>query len=112
MLWGVIMNRNEMYLWRHVRKPWMMPTLYSFFGIINIQPRGEPITKEELDAEHPFLPMIEAVGTRCGTDVINPENFCRYDGLIKSVDYGSDEMFGVLCPHISTTQIQIRHGQY
>ncbi|MDO8728732.1 MAG: hypothetical protein Q7K26_02435 [bacterium] len=88
---GIIANRNERRLWQEFPRRFLIPTLYSFGPLINIQKRGEKISQEELDASHPFQGFLEGMPPKLIADMTRATNFCRYKGRICLVDYGNDE---------------------
>lgn len=92
LLTGIRANRNEYRLWQEFPRRFLIPTLYSFGWLINIQERGESINQEELDASHPFQGLLEDMPSNLIADMTRATNFCRYQGRICLADYGSDEV--------------------
>lgn len=88
ILAGFIANRQEFAIWRSVGGKPLMPTLFSFGGFLTIQRRGEPVSADELMAEHPFRGSLESCGPDVLIDLLKAENFCRYEGSIRLLDYG------------------------
>ncbi len=93
LLSGVIANRHEFRLWRQSPQTYLVPTLFSFFGLVNIQVRGERISEAELSADHPFPILLQSMTEAGRGDMMRPVNFCRLNGHVMLVDYGSDECY-------------------
>lgn len=90
---GVLANRNEYRLWQESPRHFLVPTLYSFGWLINVQRRGESITQEDLEAGHPFRTLLVDKSPRYAGDMTKAANFCRYEGRVCLLDYGSYETF-------------------
>lgn len=86
---GLRANLGESRLWKNSPHPFMVPTRFSFLGLVNVQDRGEPITDEELSAGHPFAPLLENVPQALREDMTSRDNFCRYNSRVCILDYGS-----------------------
>ena len=90
---GIISNHQESCLWRECRRDYMVPTIFSLAGLINVQWRGSRLSQEELDREHPFAHELVGLDAETIHDLIKVENFCRLRGKVCLADYGSDETF-------------------
>lgn len=93
---GIIANRNEYRLWQESRHNFLVPTLYSFWYLINIQKRGESISQKEFITSHPLKKLLAGKSPAFVNDMTQAENFCRYEGQVSLLDYGSDETFALL----------------
>jgi hypothetical protein len=68
------------------------PTLYSFLGLINIQPRGGAITDEDI-AHCPFRDLASERGAeREFADLSQAKQFARFGSRILLVDMGMPEV--------------------
>jgi hypothetical protein len=83
---GMYANRNEYLYYKASKDPRVMPTIAQLFsGWIIIQPRGTPISANEL-SQKPSL--RQRVGVE-SCEVDKAAQFCRHpDGRIVLVDYG------------------------
>ena len=86
---GILANRNEYRLWQESPRHFLVPTLYSFCWLINVQRRGKPISQEELDSNHPFPALLVGKPLKFAGDMMKAANFCRYEGRVCLLDYGS-----------------------
>src|SRR3989344_3210630 len=86
---GILANRNEYRLWQETPRHFLVPTLYSFCWLINVQRRGESVSQEELRVGHPFRVLLEGRSPGFVGDMTKTANFCRYEGRVCLLDYGS-----------------------
>lgn len=100
---GVAVNRREYRLWQEFPHHFMVPTLYSLRGIVNIQMRGQAISEEELALSHPFRSSLKGMTPDAIGDMVKAMNFCRYEGHICLLDYGSEDTFALF------SQPEIQH---
>lgn len=98
---SLITNWNEWMVWTASPECFMAPTFFSFFGIVNIQKRGTPVTQAEVDANHPFRHLLWNESLDFVFDMTQAPNFCKIDGRICIVDYGSKESFRLFSQKIS-----------
>lgn len=89
---GVIANRIECELWRMSPRSSMVPTLFSFGGLVNVQWCGQTITEDELAASHPFREHLADMTPRLKHDMRKVTNFCHYEGRVCLADYGDEEL--------------------
>lgn len=64
----------------------LMPTLWTFFYLVNVQQRGEPVPADTLP-EHPLLHHVP-LGTTAADDILRPQQFCKFNDQTYLVDYG------------------------
>ncbi len=86
---GILANRNEYRLWRESPRQFLVPTLYSFGWLVNVQSRGESISREELEADHPFRTLLVGKPLKFTGDMMKAAYFCRYEGRECLLDYAS-----------------------
>ncbi len=89
MMLGVICNLNEWRFSRQYKNADVEPVIFSLWGLINIQARGEPVREDEL-ASCPFQNEIERDHSRhtsCDIDVAH--QFARFNGHVRLIDYGN-----------------------
>jgi hypothetical protein len=86
---GIIANIEEKRFYSKHPSLALAPTLFSFFGIVNIQRRGVPIKENELS----FCPFRQCVipGLKY-QDLDFAKHFARIEGRICLVDYGNVEV--------------------
>lgn len=91
VLRGLIANWMEFYFYQWTRHPVLQPTLFSLFGLLNIQKYSEPCGKKN----DPFLYLREVAGYRAVSKDMhhfgNPKNFSVVNGKLRFLDYGSKE---------------------
>lgn len=99
-LWfrGIMANINEMRYWIfHYDNPLLMPTYFSLFGLVNIQPIVEPIrtlSNDEIYQKIYLATDIENEMDDYNTHAWEDINFTkRKDGGIAMYDYGSSRAF-------------------
>lgn len=91
VLGGLMANWNEFIFWLKTRNKFLLPTYFSFFGLINIQKKGEVLIWEEGDF-FVFLQRNSKEKDQVFVDshsFDNPQNFCIDNGKLKMIDYGS-----------------------
>ena len=89
-------NRREyLYFKKHKNEETLLPIIKAFmFGCIIIQPKGNVLTPSN-PRWIKFLKKIIKRGVN-NVDLIKPENFCEFNGLIKMLDYGSNQTQEIL----------------
>lgn len=83
---GVVANLEEYWYWKQNPGLPLADTIFSFFGLINIQLRGKPIAEAELSV----CPFREIAHT--DFDLQRAVHFGRVKGRIVLLDYGSKEL--------------------
>ncbi len=58
LLEGFRDNRSERRYWKRTKHPFLQPTLFSAFGVVNIQKMGHDVRK---DWDHEMLPTVRAL---------------------------------------------------
>ncbi len=93
---GIMANINEMrFCWGNIRNPFMIPTYFSFFGLMNIQPLIVPIPELGCKLHEKFIMIIDQ-HTEMFEDnhAWEDRNFTiRKDGTVAVYDYGSSRAF-------------------
>lgn len=87
---GAWANMIEVQVFEKTQHPGLAPTLLTFFGIMNVQRRGKPVTEVELLREHPFAHLVHIEVLT--VDLSKPANFCRINGKVVLCDYGQIEL--------------------
>lgn len=93
---GVIANIIEYRIYQKFPDLPVAPTLFSFFGLINIQVRGNPI-KRTPSSDCPFR-IFSKLYPDCG-DLVDIKNFAEIDGRIVLIDCGSRKFEQILETH-------------
>ena len=87
---GIYANKLEYQLYKKGWRPELVPTIFSIWGLVNLQMRGEPVSDDALRACNPFAdlakdPVYEG-------DLIRGVNFSRFGGDIRLHDYGNPQL--------------------
>lgn len=112
LLGGIHANWLEFVFYVKTRNPFLQPTYFSFFGLLNIQKAGKECTLELVDV---WCNLQEITNMGCFPDghaFANPANFSLEDGKLRMFDYGSvgtceviskygDKMFQEFDPNFS-----------
>lgn len=85
LLGGIMANVDEYYFNREFPDLPLAPTLFTFFGLVNIQVRGKSVAESEL-ADCPFQDLAKG---RPELDLHETRQFCRIGGKIVLADYGN-----------------------
>lgn len=94
-LWtkGLRDNWKEFVFFIKYRKPFLQPTFFSLFGLVNIQKYGQIISRKkarEIKLHHQFWVLTEREFLDDSHHFVNSANFCiSEDGHLRIVDYGS-----------------------
>jgi hypothetical protein len=89
---GIMENWREFIFYLFNRSPFLMPTYFSLFGIINIQEKGEVAKIETVDLWCQLAQMTNHAVNCCGHHFANPGNFCNENGHLKIFDYGNPKV--------------------
>lgn len=88
LLGGAYANWNEFYFYLKTRHPFIQPTYFSLFGLLNVQMYDEPCRAEWTNF---FTQLDELTDRKASEDphhFANPRNFCLHDGKLRMLDYG------------------------
>lgn len=88
---GMMANWNEFIFFIKTRNSFLLPTYFSFFGLVNIQKRGQALDWTE-DNFFVFLQENSQEKDQIFIDTHsfdNPRNFCLDNSKLKMIDYGS-----------------------
>lgn len=100
LLGGIYANIEEFLFFWQSQHPFLQPTLFSFFGILNIQIAGRQNTQNYWEF---FVEIIEG-SDQCHPLSIrhtfyNAHNFCRYKNSLKIIDYADKEVQKIIQLH-------------
>lgn len=89
LLNGVASNWREFWFYQKTRDPFLQPTPFSLFGLLNIQRADLPcsIDHRKLFLQMRILTENEAMKDNHHFD--DPRNFCLHEGKLRILDYGS-----------------------
>ncbi len=90
LMYGVYSNLNEFTIYKESHHPRLVPTLFTFFGVVNIQVRGERAREKDLLVDNPFMCLKE--DPLIGKDVILSANFSILQGKVCLHDYGNEAL--------------------
>jgi hypothetical protein len=93
---GIRDNWSEFVFYVFHPSPFLMPTYFSLFGLLNIQKRGEKARIERINLLSQLRVITNDAIKADGHAFLNTDNFCVLDGHLLMVDYGSPKTQGVL----------------
>ncbi|MEI8223823.1 MAG: hypothetical protein WCG20_01730 [bacterium] len=97
---GIMANGNEFYYYvTNSSNPLLIPTYFSFFGLINIQPIVNPMTTHRYDLFSLFWRSTEIPNEMMGCDshAWESQNFTQHqDGTIALYDYASTRAWPIV----------------
>lgn len=96
---GITANIEEFEFYQRHPQLRVAPTLFSLFGLVNIQVRGSLIDEEDL-CICPFREMSSA-----HVDLKKPENFVRIKGTAYLADYGNKDLNIILAQYAESLQM-------
>jgi len=85
---GVMDNWREYWFCLVERHSFAQPTYFSFFGLVNIQLRGEPLVMDQWEFRGQLQKFIEVLYSDAH-HFTSINNFCISDGKLRILDYGS-----------------------
>jgi hypothetical protein len=89
LLLGVLENWHEYRLYKKTKLAFLVPTYFSLLGLINIQRRGVLF---EMDTVVLWYQMVRISNNEVWDHphhFCNPANFCKTNGKLQMLDYGS-----------------------
>lgn len=89
---GIYCNLREHRFYRSSRNPFLWPTLFSFFGLINIQPFAEkqPLVSNDFKLWKFVYKITGNAGLRDGHTLSEENNFAiDVNNFLRILDYGS-----------------------
>ena len=93
LLGGIYANRIEYIFWKRTKHNFLVPTIFSLFGIINIQKYAEPLS-EDYNGIGRVLHKRTGGKTKVSNHTFeNPHNFCRHGEFIRMIDYGDERVW-------------------
>jgi hypothetical protein len=93
LLAGVVANRLERIYYKKYGGELLMPTVFTFLWIVNVQPRGEPASEAQARTHH-FFKLLD--GTPNREDFLEVHQYCTIEGRVLLVDYGRKEIEALL----------------
>ena len=96
LLNGVYQNWQEFQLWRKTRSPFLEQTIFSLFGLLNIQRYGTPLEVPHDWLWSQLLDLTEKSVWSNGHHFSNPDNFSFRDNHIRMIDYGGGGIANVV----------------
>ncbi len=95
---GVFANIEEFRFYQKYPSLPIAPTLFSLFGLVNIQVRGEIIERDELTQ----CPFREVAGDQY--DLNHWHHFGRINGTVHLLDYGFEDANALISQSVGATQ--------
>lgn len=90
---GILSNKREYQRSRNHADFNLMPTLWTFFYLVNVQRRGHAVS-DETRLDHPLLRLLGSRATRA--DIDSPEQYCWDGRRLLLVDYAHPDLEMVL----------------
>lgn len=91
---GIVSNMKEYRLSRSHADFSLMPTLWTFFYLVNVQRRGDPVS-DETRLSHPLLRLLRR-SDQHRSDIDRPEQYCWHGHQLLLVDYAHPSLEGLL----------------
>lgn len=91
---GIVSNKKEYHRSRNHSDFGLMPTLWTFFYLVNVQRRGHPVT-DETRLNHPLLRLLPG-SEHPRLDLDRPEQYCWHGRQLLLVDYAHPNLEGLL----------------
>lgn len=92
LLNGLYDNRSEYRFYRETRNTFVWPTIFSFFGLMNVQPLGIPTMRDERDVWSALVDVVDRDITKDPHCFERPDNFCEDAvGRLYLLDYASEK---------------------
>lgn len=95
---GLVANRTEYRLYKKHGNKFLVPTLYSFCWIVNIQNRGEAISESEAKS-HYLWNFFNGMTTSLAADIQQKKQYCLLDGNACLADYGIDGLEPIIASY-------------
>jgi len=93
---GLASNWIEFLLYVKTGSPFLQPTYFSLFGLLNIQRYGNPCSLRAVDLWCQLCALTENKVWDDGHHFSNPKNFTLDGGSLRMLDYGSSRTFRVV----------------
>jgi len=93
---GIHSNWLEYVFWRRTKNPFLKPTYFSLFGLINIQKYGAICTLKEVDLHCQLYEMTDGRVFDNGHHFCNPANYTLESDQLQMVDYGNSRVYRVI----------------
>ncbi|OGZ85160.1 MAG: hypothetical protein A2599_02625 [Candidatus Staskawiczbacteria bacterium RIFOXYD1_FULL_39_28] len=93
---GIMVNWQEFLFFHNTKHPFLQPTYFSFFGLINIQKMGKPCHIDAGALWSQFYKLTNGGAWADPHHFKNPGNFCFDDGRLRIFDYGSKKTQGII----------------
>jgi hypothetical protein len=91
---GMMCNKREYHWSRNHSDFSLMPTLWTFCYLVNVQRRGNAVA-DETKLNHPLLRLLEGCEI-LRPDIDRPEQYCWHGRRLLLVDYVHPDLEGVL----------------
>ncbi|OGG93353.1 hypothetical protein A2609_01525 [Candidatus Kaiserbacteria bacterium RIFOXYD1_FULL_47_14] len=108
---GLSANWNEFRFYRKTKNPFLQPTYFSLFGLLNIQRFDEPCQLEETGFWWQLLELTNGKVSDDGHHFEEPRNFCFHNGKLRILDYGSRRTHDVVLQY-GTKIVELFNPEY
>jgi len=96
---GLSANWGEFRFYWQTRNPFLQPTYFSLFGLLNIQRADAPCLLKDEDLWCQLHELTRGKVFDDSHHFANPGNFCFCNGKLRMLDYGSRKSRGVIALH-------------
>lgn len=98
LFFGFVSNRNEYLLYKNHGNDLLVPTLFTFFYIFNVQVRGESVVKEDLRGSV-LSNLLRDAHFLLSNEILRSQQFCRINGVLLLADYAIDGFAEVMASY-------------
>jgi len=99
MFGGMYSNWLEYLFWKRTKNPFLKPTYFSLFGLLNIQKYGKLCELEYIDFWFQLRELTKENVYDNPHHFSNPKNFTLENGKLQLVDYGSVRVYRVIAKY-------------
>ena len=96
MFKGIVDNWNECYFYWKTKNPFLQPTYFSLFGILNVQLYGNSCNLKTVDLWCQLYELTEGKVFDDSHHFANENNFCFHKEKLRMLDYGSKRTHNVI----------------
>lgn len=88
LLRGIVANQRERFLWSRTHNPFLQPTIFSFFGLLNIQLYGKPHEGRHMDLWDQVRRITKEEAYSNAHQFSEISNYTLDGGRLRMLDYG------------------------
>ncbi len=88
LLRGIVSNKRERRLWKRTRNAFLVPTFFSFFGLVNVEKYSKPYEGDYIDLWDQIRRITNEEAYLNPHQFSEVKNYSLVDGKLKMIDYG------------------------